>query len=138
MSDTLSPPEALIYAMVTTSAVDRTMSEEELSRIGSVVSQLPMFADFTGDLVDVSKACGSVLAGDKGLDKVLGMIGGALSGPLRESAYMLALEIAAADMSVNQEEIRFLEMLADALKLDRLTTAALERGARARNQRVKM
>jgi len=136
MPATLNPQEALIYTMVTISAVDRTMSEEELSSIGSMVSQLPMFEDFTADLVDVAKACGAALASEHGLDKVLAMIGEALSGPLRESAYMLALEVAAADMQVKTEEIRFLELLADALKLDRLVVSALERGVRARHQRV--
>lgn len=136
MSATLSPQEALIYAMVTTSAVDRTMSSEELSRIGSIVSQLPMFEDFDADLVEVSQACGKLLSGENGLKKVLSAISGGLSGVLRESAYMLALEVAAVDLRVNEEEIRFLELLAEALHLDRLTTAALERGARARHQRV--
>jgi uncharacterized membrane protein YebE (DUF533 family) len=34
---------------------------------------------------------------------------------------------------VRPEEIRFLDMLGDALELDRMTTAAIERGIRARN-----
>ena len=136
MSATLSPQDALIYTMVTTSAVDRTMSSEELSRIGSIVSQLPMFETFEGDLVDVSRACGKVLSADNGLTNVLTLISGALSGTLRETAYMLALEVAAVDLNVNEEEIRFLELLAEALDLDRLTTAALERGAKARHQRI--
>jgi tellurite resistance protein len=136
MSGTLSAQEALIYAMVTTSAVDRTMSSPELARIGSIVSQLPMFEGFKGDLVDVSQACGRVLSADDGLTNVLNLIAGAVSGDLAETTYMLALEVAAVDLYVNDEEIRFLELLADALKLDRLVIAALERGARARHQRV--
>ena len=136
MSATITAQEALIYTMVTTSAVDRTMSSQELSRIGSIVSQLPMFEGFTTDLVEVSKACGKVLGADDGLKTVLAQISGALSANLAESAYMLALEVAAVDLRINEEEIRFLELLADALKLDRLTIAALERGAKARHQRV--
>jgi hypothetical protein len=34
---------------------------------------------------------------------------------------------------VRPEETRFLEMLRDTLDLDKLTTAAIERGIRARN-----
>ena len=45
----------------------------------------------------------------------------------------MALEVAAADRLVRPEEIRFLEMLGDTLELDRMTTAAIERGIRARN-----
>ncbi len=52
---------------------------------------------------------------------------------LRETAYAVALEVAAADLDVRPEETRFLEMLREALDLDRLTTVAIERGIRARN-----
>ena len=43
-----------------------------------------------------------------------------------------AVEVAAADLHVEQEELRFLQMLRDRLGLDTLTVAAIERGARAR------
>jgi tellurite resistance protein len=42
----LSPPDALIFAMITVSAVDRTISDKELLRIGSIVQQLPAFQDY--------------------------------------------------------------------------------------------
>ena len=38
MSRQLAPEEALIYAMVTTAAVDRAIADSELSRIGSIVT----------------------------------------------------------------------------------------------------
>jgi hypothetical protein len=41
---------------------------------------------------------------------------------LRETAYWVALEVAAADRVTRPEEIRFLDMLRDALELDRSTT----------------
>ena len=40
--------------------------------------------------------------------------------------------MAAADLHVEPEELRLLAMLRDRLGLDKLTTAAIERGARAR------
>ena len=39
----LSPQEALIYAMVTVAAADRTISEQELVRINTMVRELPAF-----------------------------------------------------------------------------------------------
>ena len=57
----------------------------------------------------------------------------ALPAKLRETAYAVALEVAAADRQIKPEEIRFLEMLGDTLELDKMTTAAIERGIRARN-----
>jgi len=46
MTQPLDHHAALIYAMVTMSAVDRAMSDAELARIGELVSNLPIFADF--------------------------------------------------------------------------------------------
>lgn len=126
--------EALVFAMVTIAAVDREISDNELQRIGRIVSHLPVFRDFNPDLlVHAAEACGNMLSGDDGLDRVLEKIARAIPPRLRETAYALAVEIAAADLSVSQEESRFLEMLADRLELDQLNTVAIERGARARH-----
>ena len=56
----------------------------------------------------------------------------ALPPKLHETAYALAVEVAAADLHVEQEELRFLQMLRDHLDIDKLTVAAIESGARAR------
>ena len=134
MTEPLDHHAALIYAMVTMSAVDRTMTDAELSRIGEIVSNLPVFADlYQESLVKTPEGCGEVLSEDGGLDRVLVLIKSALPKKLRETAYAIALEVAAADMNVKAEEIRFLDMLSESLELDKLTTAAIERGIRARN-----
>ncbi|MCL4766524.1 MAG: tellurite resistance TerB family protein [Hyphomicrobiaceae bacterium] len=137
MPASLTPQEALIYAMITVSAVDRSMSDAELARIGSIVQQLPAFQGRDRDwLVEKAEACGAVLAGPDGLDRVLDMIHEALPQRLRETAYVLAAEVAATDLRVKVEEVRLLELLAEKLGLDNLTCAALERGAKARHQKA--
>ena len=134
MTAPLDHHDALIYAMVTMSAVDRTMTDAELARIGEIVSHLPIFDTYDEKkLIRSSQACGEILSGDEGLKLVLEVIRTALPKKLRETAYAVALEVAAADLEVRPEETRFLEMLSDSLELDRLTTAAIERGIRARN-----
>jgi tellurite resistance protein len=134
VTEPLNHHAALIYVMVTMSAVDRTMTDAELSRIGEIVSNLPVFADFDQeDLVKTAETCGEVLGEDGGLDRVLVLVKSALPKKLRETAYALALEVAAADREVKAEEARFLDMLRDSLDLDKLTTAGIERGIRARN-----
>ena len=134
MIEPLSHHAALVYVMVTISAVDRTMTDDELARIGEIVSNLPVFADYDEErLVKTAEACGEILSADGGLEQVLRLVRGALPPTLRETAYALALEVAAADRQVKPEEIRFLEMLGDTLELDTLTKAAIERGIRARN-----
>ena len=134
MTEPMNHHVALVYVMVTVSAVDRAMTDDELHRIGEIVSNLPIFSDYDdNDLVKTAEACGEILSADGGLQQVLRLVHGALPEKLRETAYAVALEVAAADRLVRPEETRFLEMLGDTLELDRMTTAAIERGIRARN-----
>src|SRR5215467_7619242 len=134
MIEPLSHHAALVYVMVTISVVDRTMTDDELARIGEIVSNLPVFANLDVEkLVKTAESCGEVLSADGGLEQVLRLVHEALPAKLRETAYAVALEVAAADLEVKPEEIRFLEMLGDSLELDKLTTAGIERGIRARN-----
>ena len=50
-----------------------------------------------------------------------------------ETAYALACDVAVADSRLTQEELRLLEMIRFRLEVDRLSAAAIERGARARH-----
>lgn len=137
MSEPISAAQALIYAMFTTSAADNSMNDAEMRRIGSIVRNLPAFRNYDeNDLVDEAKRWGEVVSGPEGLNTVLDMIHAALPENLRETAFILAAEIAASDLSSMPEERRFLHLLAQRLRLDRLTVAALERAAYARHQQV--
>ncbi|MEX3006863.1 tellurite resistance TerB family protein [Hoeflea sp. TYP-13] len=133
MSSPITIQDALIYIMVTMSAVDRTMTDAELAQIGNVTRTLPIFQDFNEErLVRVSKDCGAILSEQDGLDTVLLIVHDALPHNLYDTAYSLAVEVAAADLHVEQEELRLLQILRDRLGLDKLTCAAIERGAMAR------
>lgn len=137
MTPQLTPQEALIYAMMTVAAVDRKITEAELARIGSMVRDLPVFCDTDGDwLTREAQDCGKILARPEGVNRVLTLIREGLPDYLLETAYALAAELAASDLVVKDEEMRFLEMLADALDLDELICAALERAARARHRTI--
>jgi tellurite resistance protein len=131
----ITPHEALIYVMITTAAADRQISDRELDRIAQTVRHLPVFMGFDVDnLAKAAERCGDLLSNEEGLDDILELIAGALPKKLYETAYALAVEIAAADLKVPEEEVRLLELLRDALNLDKLVTAAIERAARARHQ----
>jgi tellurite resistance protein len=130
---TVSQHEALIYAMVTTSAADQRMTDGELMKIGDIVRTLPAFRGFAQEqLVPATEACGLLLQQDDGLDRILDIIAEVLPEKLYETAYALAVEVAAADLHVEQEPLRFLQMLRDRLDLDKLSVAAIERSARVR------
>ncbi|USJ23559.1 tellurite resistance TerB family protein [Ensifer adhaerens] len=136
MQPSLSHHEALIYVMVMMSAVDREMSDDEFARIGRLVQFLPVFDGFDeNSLVHIGHECSAQLAAPEGLDIMLEIVREALPEKFHETAYALAVEIAAADQRIRNEEIRLLQLLRDRLGLDKLTCAAIERGALARFRR---
>jgi tellurite resistance protein len=131
----LTPHEALIYIMITMSAADRKISDRELGSIAEIVRHLPVFMGY--DILNLAKTaerCGNLLGEDDGLERLLAQVADALPKKLHETAYAVAGEVAAADLRVPDEEIRLLELLRDALRLDKLITAAIERAARARHE----
>ena len=137
MSGIISTEQALIYTMVTMSGVEGKINAIELAEIRQLVQTLPIFRHFDEKrLVTVAQEAGDILQDGEGLSAILGLIRTALSPKLRETAYALAVEVAASDLVVGKEEMRFLAMLRDALSLDKLVTAALERSAIARYQTV--
>jgi tellurite resistance protein len=137
MARTISPEQALIYVMVTMTAVDGRMGDREMMRVGRLVQVLPAFKKFDPErLTHVAQECGDILQEEDGLDAVLGLVAEALDGRLRETAYALAVEVAVADLAVDREEMRFLARLRDALGLDKLLIAAIERAAAARFQTI--
>ena len=123
---------ALIYTMVMMSAADSNMTDEEVRTIGNIVQMLPAFEGYDADqLPQAARDCAEMLDQEGGLDKTIDFISDALPEELRETAYALACEIAAADGHIEQEEIRLLEMLRYRLPVGRLPAAAIERGVRA-------
>ena len=124
---------ALIYTMVLVSAADTDMTDTELQIMGDIVNHLPVFRGydrkrFTKDL----KECAQLLGKDDGLEQTLKGIKAALPQKLRETAYAVACDVAAADGEASQEELRVLELLRHRFGIDRLAAAGIERGARAR------
>ena len=83
MSGKLTAQEALIYVMVTISAAEGTINDDEIAEIGMLVRTLPVFSTFdTAHLVSTAEACGEILANDAdGLEKVLDMIADAPMNP---------------------------------------------------------
>ncbi|MCB9958829.1 MAG: tellurite resistance TerB family protein [Rhodospirillaceae bacterium] len=127
------PRMALIHVMVLTSAADGDMSDAELRTIGDTVRMLPVFSGIDADtLPEMARDVMGVLDHEDGLLRAVDQIREALPPKLRETAYALACDIAAVDGVLTQEELRLLEIIRHTLDLDRLVSAAIERGARAR------
>ena len=134
---TLTAHDALIQLMIVAASSDSAMTEKELLRIQALVGRLPVFEGFDRDrLTEVANACADKLNGPGGLDQLMDDAITALPKKLQDTAYAVAVEVTAVDLHLEQEELRFLEMLRDKLDLDRLTTAAIEVAARARHRRM--
>lgn len=133
----VAPQSALIYTMVMVSAADRDMTDRELRTIADVVRMLPIFDGFDEERVPkVAADCAEMLNQENGLDVVLRVVKDSLPESLYETAYALALEVAASDGRAKQEELRLLELIRDELKIERLVATAIERGAGARYRRL--
>jgi tellurite resistance protein len=129
----ISPHAAIIYTLVMVSAADRNMKTAELTQIGRFVTQLPAFADYdAGRIVETAQECAVMLQVENGMERTLAQVAAALPPHLRETAYLLACEVAAIDERIPLEEMRMLQKIRQALDLDRLTSAALERATQAR------
>lgn len=137
MTGTISNQRALIYVMVMMSAVEGRMATEEVAEMDLLIRTLPIFKNFDRTrLVTVVQECGDILDNTEGMTTVLGLVTNQLPAKLKDTAYALAVEVAAADLAVGKVELRFLAILRDALGLDKLVTAAIERSAIARYQTV--
>jgi len=130
----LTPQDCLVALMVAVSASDEDIRTAELVKIQSAVNMLPVFADYDIDRVNrTSQMVFDLFEQEDGLDALFGLIREDLPERLFETAYALACDVAAADGSLTESELRLLEEIRYELNIDRLHAAAIERGARARH-----
>jgi tellurite resistance protein len=133
----LSVHEALIHVMVIGASADAKVSDRELEIISRLVTRSPVFESFDhSDLGHAAAQAIDLIKDSSNLDKVLEMVLGSIPARLHDTAYALAVEVASVDLRLEQEELRFLEMIRDGLKLDGLVAAAIESSARARLRRA--
>jgi len=129
----LTPQDCLIAIMVAVSASDQNIRTSELVTIDAVLNHLPIFADYDADRIKpVSQTVFDLFSVEDGLDALFGLIRDNLPEKLNETAYALACDVAAADGTLRESELRLLEEIRFELSIDRLHAAAIERGARAR------
>lgn len=132
-----SPQDAMIHLMVVAASSDNQISPAEIERIDVLIGQSPVFNGFDHlNLPRVANECIDRVNGGVDLDTVLDEAVAAIPERLHDTAYALTVEITAVDLRLEQEELRFLEMIRDRLHLDRLITAAIEAAARARYRRA--
>jgi tellurite resistance protein len=133
----LTSHEALIHVMVIAASADAKVSDRELEIISRLVTRSPVFDTFERTLLgQVAAQAIDLIKDSSNLEKVLGMVLEAIPPRLHDTAYALAVEVASVDLRLEQEELRFLEMIRDGLNLDGLIASAIEASARARLRRA--
>lgn len=133
----LDAQEALVCTMVLVAAADGAISDREISVMSVLVQTLPAFQDFSSERLEVATdAAVSLLEEVEGLEHAGRLIREALEPRLRETAYALACEIVATQRDAGQPVLRMLELVVSELRLEPLVAAAIERGARARHQKI--
>lgn len=126
--------DSLVALMIAVSASDEDIRTAELVKIQAAVQMLPVFAGYDEDRLGVtSQIVFDLFEQEDGLDALFGLIREALPERLFETAYALACDVAAADGTLDEAELRLLKEIRYELDLDRLHAAAIERGARARH-----
>jgi tellurite resistance protein len=137
LEERVTPQDGLVYAMVLVSAADRNMTDLELDRLRGLVDRLPIFKRYSqSKLADAAEACAKLLSGKNGLDRTLAAIKTAIPTRLVATAYALACDIAAAEGKVKIEEMQLLDLLADALNINRLEQEAIHFAAGARYRKA--
>ena len=130
----LSAQDALVAVMVAVSVSDERIRTAELVAIERIVDHMPVFAAYDIDRIQrVAKTVYALFEEEDGLDALFGLVRDALPDWLFETAYALACDVAAADGTIRDGELRLLEEIRHELKVDRLHAAAIEWGARVRH-----
>ncbi|EDZ41450.1 MAG: tellurite resistance TerB family protein [Planktotalea sp.] len=130
----LSPQDCLVALMIAVSASDEDIRTVELVKIQSAVNNLPVFAEYDIDRMNImAQTVFDLFEQVDGLDALFGLVRDNLPERLFETAYALSCDVAAADGTLQESELRILEEIRYELNLDRLHAAAIERGARARH-----
>jgi tellurite resistance protein len=130
--------EALLTIMLAMATVDGRRPDRELNMIADLARNLPVFSHLNADdVIDILNAATERFELSTDVEILIAATCSILPDPLRETAYALAVEVAAADLLATQEELGLLETLRDTLAIDPLLAAAIEASARVRYRKDK-
>ena len=133
----LDAHEALVCTMVLIAAADGAITDREIGVMAGLVQTLPVFADFSTERLQVATdAAVGLLEEDEGLAHAAQLIRDALTPRLRETAYLIACDVVAAEPDPGQPLLRMLDFVKTELGLDGLVSAAIERGTRVRYRQI--
>ena len=132
-----SVQDALIAIMIAEGLSDENITGREFLSISRIVDHLPIFQDYDQNRVQtIAQTVVDLFEEEDGLDALFGLVKESLPTKLYETAYALACDVAACDGRLLEAELQMLKEIRYELNIDRLNAAAIERGARARHQKI--
>ena len=133
----LSIEDSLVAIMIAEGLSDENISGRELLSISRIVDHLPIFQNYDQSRVQtIAQIVFDLFEEEDGLDALFGLVKQALPKNLYETAYALACDVAACDGRLLEIELQILKEIRYELNINRLNAAAIERGARARHQKL--
>jgi len=131
--DETDPRRFLIETMLAAMGADGDITEEELATLDRTLAENELFRDLSSDargrLIDISAdAIGAAGGGLKRLDAIAEGLKGQMNQQL---GYAMACEICVSDGQLPESEIRFLDGLQAALRLDDGTAKEIFDGVRS-------
>jgi tellurite resistance protein len=114
----LTRNEALITVALCAAASDGDVSDEETTRLIGMGFGHPLFSGVEEHISDIIGKIAHLL-NKLGIDTCLELASDALSQPLKETAFLWAVEIVVADGWLDSDEKEFLEDLIKRFKIER-------------------
>ncbi len=125
--------DAIILCLLAAAAVDGTPQNSEILLIEAIASTTPALAQENSEnyarMMEIGLA---LLGGPEGLESMFSLATRQLSPRERATCFAIVVEFVCRNGQVSPEEMRYLDLLADHFRLDRLTRAAIEQAARIR------
>ncbi len=129
----LTPPEAALASLTLMALGGGGAMRDTRAIIGALLGATPALHILSSATIDRTIIwVGEMLTASDGLDVLLDLICHHTGGPQQATIYALAADFVVRHGRITPEEMRLLDLFAEAFHLDRLTRAAIDTGARLR------
>lgn len=125
--------DAIILCLLTAAAVDGAPQNSEIGLIEAIANTTPALAQNSSeDYARMMEIGLALISGPEGLESMFALATRQLATHERETCFAIVVEFVCRNGKISPEELRFLDLLADHFKLDKLLRAAIEKAARTR------
>ena len=124
----ISPAQASLAALF---VAQKLAAANDADLVAFIAAQ-PALAEILAMRDNAAELAHDITNAEQGFDTLLDLLADSFTPAQADTTYLLCADFIARYGRVSPEEMRFLERLGAALKIDRLTRAAFDRAAQAR------